>query len=137
MMAAAGILAAVVPLMILWPGILGIFDVSWLAISYGLLVLAAAVGNLAPLSSFLRQPVWLALGRYSYAIYMFHQLISGLLHGWILKQEPLIRNWQGALTTLAALLATLALAWLSFRFLESPFLKLGQRFRYRPDGGTS
>lgn len=137
MLAAAGILVGVVPLMILRPGILGIFDVSWLALSYGLLVLAAAEGNMGPLSSFLRQPVWIALGRYSYAIYMFHQLVSGLLHGWLLQQEPLIRNWQGALTTLAALLATLALAWLSFRFLESPFLKLGQRFRYRPGGGPS
>lgn len=137
MMAAAGILAAVVPLMILRPGILGVFDISWLALSYGLLVLAAAAGDVAPLSSFLRLPVWIVLGRYSYAIYMFHQLVSGLLHGWILNQEPMIRGWQGALTTLAALLATFALAWLSFRFLESPFLKLGQRFRYRPGGGPS
>lgn len=137
LLAAAACLAALVPLMILKPGILGVFDLSWLALLYALVVLMAASGTAAPLSSFLRQAWWISLGRYSYAIYMFHQLVSGLLHGLILKQEPLIRGWPGALTTLAALVTTLMLAWLSFRYLESPFLKIGQRFRYARSGNPA
>lgn len=134
-----GLLAAVVPLMILKPGILGVLNLSWLAALYGLLVLVAALGLHPWICVFLRQPLWRMLGKYSYAIYMFHQLVSGLLHGMILKQEPLIRGWAGAMTTLAALLVTCALAWLSYRYLESPFLRLGHRFRYQrhpaPEGG--
>lgn len=125
----AVLLAAGVPLMIIKPGILGVFDLSWLAASYSLLILSAALGTHALFSKLLCHPLWLWLGKYSYAIYLFHQFVSGLLHGLILKQEPIIRGLPGALTTLLALSVTFALAWLSFRFLEFPFQRFGKRWQ--------
>lgn len=131
-----GVLLAVVPLMILRPGCLGVWDLSWLALSYALLVLAAALGMYPPVGAVLRNPALMGLGKLSYGIYMFHQAASGLLHGWLGKQAPQIANGRDMAITFLALLATLAAAWTSYRFFESPILRFGHRFRYHPAPGN-
>jgi len=130
-----GVLLAVVPLMILYPGCLGVWDLSWLAVSYSLLVLAAALGMYSQVWVVLRYPALMWLGKLSYGIYMFHQAASGLLHGWLGKQAPQIANPRDMGITLLALLATLAAAWTSYRIFESPILRFGHRFRYYPAPG--
>jgi peptidoglycan/LPS O-acetylase OafA/YrhL len=66
----------------------------------------------------------------SFGLYLIHQPVAGLLHGILLGQAPKIDGWSGAITTICALLATMGLAELSFRYLEGPFLKLGKRYSY-------
>jgi peptidoglycan/LPS O-acetylase OafA/YrhL len=63
---------------------------------------------------------------------ILHMIAAGVLHGFLLRRPPGLYSPDSALVTLFALLLTLALAELSFRFFEAPFLRLGQRLRYAP-----
>lgn len=125
------IMLVIVPFMIMWPGCLGVFDKTWLAISYSLLVAAAVMGTHPRVARLLRNKTLVWLGTYSYGIYMLHQLASGLLHGVIKKQAPIIAGVDDAGITLLALLVTLMAAWISFKFFESPATRYGHRFRFQ------
>jgi peptidoglycan/LPS O-acetylase OafA/YrhL len=63
---------------------------------------------------------------------MFHQAVNGLLHGFMRGSAPQIQTISDGGITLLALFITLGLAMFSYRFFESPFLRLGHRFQYRP-----
>lgn len=75
------------------------------------------------------------LGKYSYGIYVYHHALKPVwMHffwrGWIV---PTIGSgWPGTFTYMAcATVASLLLAWLSWKFFESPILSLKSRFTYR------
>lgn len=72
----------------------------------------------------------LILGKYSYAIYVFHRLVhAGVLKvNWSFVPE----NYQGIAVFAATLLGSLAVALLSWVLLEKPFLQLKKYFP-RPD----
>jgi len=74
---------------------------------------------------------WLgALGGVSYCIYLFHQPVLGLTH-WLLRDAlPGLGNWPARLVTGLALITTLALARLSWRYLEGPLIRRGHTHRY-------
>ena len=76
------------------------------------------------------------VGRLSYGAYVFHDILHNLyLHivvhfgGARIAGNVPLRN---LLAAALALPATLLLAWLSFRFFESPFLNLKERWTVRP-----
>jgi peptidoglycan/LPS O-acetylase OafA/YrhL len=70
------------------------------------------------------------VGTRSYAIYLFHQPVSGLMHGLLGTGEPRITSLESALVTLSCIALSFALAEVSFRWLETPFLELGKRYSY-------
>ena len=111
---------------------LGAFNHSWLAGLYSILILIAFADTEPRLTGLLRAPVLVWLGQLSFGIYIFHQAVSGLLHGLLRRDVPHIRNPLDAGITVLALGVTVLLAQLSFRFIESPILRIGHRFRYRP-----
>lgn len=99
---------------------------GWSVLSVALLfpVVALACGGIlwAALSardSWLAHPALVALGRISYGLYVVHLASLRLL-------EPLWWPWRGVL----ALAVSVAIASLSYRFLERPFLRLKARFTY-------
>ena len=63
---------------------------------------------------------------------MFHQAVSGLLHGFLRHSPPRIGAPIDAGVTLVALCVTLLLAAFSYRFFEGPILRLGHHFQYSP-----
>jgi peptidoglycan/LPS O-acetylase OafA/YrhL len=64
------------------------------------------------------------LGKISYGLYMWH--FTGLLIATSLF--PLVHGWQRLGTTALGFVMTLFLALASYRWVESPFLRLKDRF---------
>ncbi|HEX3655406.1 MAG TPA: acyltransferase [Pirellulales bacterium] len=65
------------------------------------------------------------LGQVSYAVYMFHEPVSGLVQGWVRAALPRLSP-----ATAFALAITLVLAWLSWRWFEGPLVRAGHRWKY-------
>ncbi len=102
---------------------------------------SVAVGGVLLLLSVLRtrtsggNRVLIYLGRISYGLYVFHVL--GLLISDHTVPDQTASLLRYALRVLVALAATIAMAAVSYRWLETPFLSLKQRFTHvlsRPGG---
>jgi peptidoglycan/LPS O-acetylase OafA/YrhL len=63
------------------------------------------------------------LGTVAYAVYIFHQGINYLLHAAVFGAAPRIDGWGSALITSLSLATVLALAAVSWRFLEKPLIR--------------
>ncbi len=85
-------------------------------------------------------PSWLAyLGRISYGLYVVHSLVFFLVFQKVLpylhRLLPVVRPATVAtdtLATVAVFLFSIAVAHLSFRYFERPFLRLKERFTFVP-----
>jgi len=98
----------------------------------GVLIFIAILGAGHDGLSFLMHPILVYLGKISYGLYAFHILALRCAY-------YLFRNYHGpfhmTLSSVAALSLTLGMAAVSFRWLESPFLRLKQqKFTYVPSG---
>jgi len=102
---------------------------------------SVALGGVLLLLSVLRtrtsgsNRVLIYLGRISYGLYVFHVL--GLLISDHTVPDQTASLWRYALRVGVALAATIAMAAVSYRWLETPFLSLKQRFTHvfsRPGG---
>lgn len=102
------------------------------ALLYTLLILLALIYQGSPQTGFLRNSPLLWLGSRSYGIYLFHQGISATVHAMNGNYPPRISNYGEAMLTLSALVITLVLAELSFRYYESPLIRMGHKFKYGP-----
>lgn len=106
-------------------------------VGWGLVLLGAVLCFLALLGMDRRwAPRWITYwGKISYGLYLFHSLVLyltfGLLMGWFGGPQFLPRDpggpalWVG---TVLSLLALFGLAHLSYRWLETPFLRLKDRY---------
>ena len=96
-------------------------------------LLLAAIDVATPFSRILNTRPLISIGRLSYGIYFFHifviQVLSGRSMGILNKSHHL-----APLVAIISFAITYALAWLSFRFFESPFLRLKSRLAPRPGG---
>ena len=70
------------------------------------------------------------LGRISYGLYVFHVL--GLLISDYVVHDPTAGLIRYAIRVAVALAATIAMSAISYRWLETPFLRLKQRFTHVP-----
>ena len=68
------------------------------------------------------------LGKISYGFYVFHQIPHWLYQGMARRLIGRYTSHTAPLEGMIAAVCTYALAWLSFRFLETPFLRLKSRF---------
>lgn len=103
---------------------------TWLAGGALVLLLAGVLQSSPRLSGWLRVP-WLGrLGRISYGVYLYHQLVLGLCHGLLLRQFPRISSVADGLVTLLALGLTLLLAGWSWEHFEKGFIDRAHAVRY-------
>lgn len=94
--------------------------------------------------AFLRTRFMVYMGVISYPLYMYHQAINGLYHGWAFGQVPKVENWAGVGVAVAVMLTAGLLAAISTEFYEKPIRNFGRRFKYaaaddqpRPASGSS
>lgn len=78
----------------------------------------------------LRSTVLVKAGLISYALYMYHQAVNGLLHGFIFNQEPRIGSLAEFTVALLVIAIAIGLATLSYIYMENPIRRLGHRVRY-------
>jgi peptidoglycan/LPS O-acetylase OafA/YrhL len=129
--------------MLLWRGGLGtedrvvqVFGFSAVALFFGaLLVLALAAPAESALGKLLRNRALRITGQYSYALYLFHHPIAIFLGANYMPVGSLPRLLGSQLPAqvfffAVAGAASFALAWLSWRLIELPFLRLKTRFPY-------
>ena len=85
----------------------------------------------------LASPVLVAAGTISYALYMYHPAINGLLHGMFFGTEPRITNLPQLAVALLVIGSSVALAWVSTTYFEMPIRRLAHRMKYREVADTS
>jgi peptidoglycan/LPS O-acetylase OafA/YrhL len=107
---------------------LAVYFQSVLAVFYmGLLLLAAH----SPVASrFFRYKPLMFWGMISYGAYLFHQGILSVMHRVLYHQSPRIGSPGELAVTVLALGTTMLVAWLSYRYFESPILALGRKVHY-------
>jgi peptidoglycan/LPS O-acetylase OafA/YrhL len=75
----------------------------------------------------------LILGKYSFFIYLFHQLINGLFFAIFQNDSnPNLDGFESYLIEFFSITLTVVLARLSYRYVESQFMSLGHRLHYKP-----
>jgi peptidoglycan/LPS O-acetylase OafA/YrhL len=83
------------------------------------------------------------VGRMSYGAYVFHDIFHAVFlsiavnlvrhtEAGLKMRENVIQIQATLITTLVAFMSTLLMAWLSFKFFETPFLNLKERWTIRP-----
>jgi peptidoglycan/LPS O-acetylase OafA/YrhL len=105
-------------------------DPSAIAIFYGTFISLALVYREEKITSVLRSVFLVKLGMYSYGLYMYHQMVAGLVHGYFRGTSPSMETSYGVLLTFASLVATGLITWISFHTLEAFALSLGRRYKY-------
>jgi len=109
---------------------------SILAVFYCAVLILAVTEGRGPVASLTRRRWLRELGIVAYGVYLSHLAILLLAHGLILGKSPSLATGAEILTTVAAGIACFALAFLSWRAFERPFVSWARRFDYG-DAGTA
>jgi peptidoglycan/LPS O-acetylase OafA/YrhL len=108
-----------------------VVDIGWAAL---LVICMSAAKKISWVGRMFRVRILTFLGKYSYGIYLYHMVLFFLLGEWIsmawkwvgVRAEGIF-NWPVGLTILTI---TLMISYLSYRFLETPFLRLKKYFAH-------
>lgn len=85
----------------------------------------------------LSTPILVFFGVISYALYMYHPAVNGLLFGIVFATEPALPDTQHFIIALVVIPVSVALAWLSTRYFELPIRRWSQRASYRNEPAPS
>jgi peptidoglycan/LPS O-acetylase OafA/YrhL len=100
-----------------------VFGFPLLALGCALLILAALAPD-SPLHR-IRVPGASSLALWSYAVYLVHKQVSILVGGWMGEAGY---GPEHGMTIAAALAASLLAGWLLYRLVETPFMRLRERY---------
>jgi len=104
------------------------YNKSWLAVVWaGFLVMVLSGHSF--IVRLLRVPWLIHLGLISYGVYLFHQPLNGLAHGFIRHSTPYDGSDPGV--SLLALVVTLAIASILHRRIEFPLIRMGHRLTFK------
>ncbi|AWC20848.1 Acyltransferase family protein [Aminobacter sp. MSH1] len=98
--------------------------------SYPLAIWSAvllAMFNSAALNSFFANRTLVYLGQISYSVYLIHWIVISCLHRWAIRDHFESGTWAFFLAlTVPALLITVSISALTYRFIERPFVRFGK-----------
>lgn len=126
----AGLVAGAVA-MTFRPSTFGNLVYTWLACMYAVILLIAVSDRGAWVSGLLRNQVLVWFGIMSYGLYMYHQVIAGLMHGAFGEGVPSLATAKGVLLTAVSFVLTLIITAASFYLFEQRFVRFGHTFRYQ------
>jgi peptidoglycan/LPS O-acetylase OafA/YrhL len=128
------ILALLPPLLFLisWNGTSHnrVFEHTVYAVFYSALILLVFVDEQSPITKALcwKPLVW--MGTISYGLYLLHEPISGLAHGFVRHSPPGIFSVSCAIVTAGALVLTFVIAAASYYLVERRIIAFGHRYKY-------
>jgi peptidoglycan/LPS O-acetylase OafA/YrhL len=112
-------------------GEIGFLNHTIIALIFGSILLIALYTEKGLLFKILTAKWLIFIGGISYFLYLYHQIINGLLHLTILKHStPMIDGWYSIIITILGFVLTTILAVISYKYLESPLIKFSHKFKY-------
>ena len=87
-------------------------------------ILYLAITSEKWLNKVLSNRVFKTMGKISYSFYLWHVLVLPICAGWVVKLD-VSGIIAPALTTLLSTLVLYPVSYLSYKFLEKPFLSIG------------
>lgn len=112
-------------------GSLGVLKHTLFAVLFSLLILIVLIQPTLPLSRLFETKMMVFFGTISYSLYLFHNLINGVLHQVILNnQKPLLNNMNDLVVSIGALMISILLAKILHQILEQPLINIGKRRSY-------
>lgn len=103
---------------------------TWLAAFFAVILLLVLVRREGSLARLARMRWLRELGRVSYCAYIIHLVVNVIFHSFLRHAPPATSDLRGATVTILAAFATYAIAWVSWKVLEGPLLKVGHSFKY-------
>ncbi len=101
------------------------------AIAFGLALVFALTWKNSWYGAALRNRYLTRVGAISYSLYLFHFIMLGVVHHIFGNRlQTGIRSTRDMFITLVALVASLVFSWMIYRFVETPFVNFGKRFKY-------
>jgi peptidoglycan/LPS O-acetylase OafA/YrhL len=95
-------------------------------------VMLVLTGHAPRIAAWLRHPWLVHIGIISYGIYLLHESMDGLVHAVLLNAKPRFQTPIEMVVSGLALAITIAVASLSWRWFERPFVEWSHRqFRYQ------
>jgi peptidoglycan/LPS O-acetylase OafA/YrhL len=110
---------------------------TWIAMFYLSLILIVMMSPNATLKRMLSARWLTGLGSIAYGVYLLHVPIAAICFHVAGYPELWITDWRCILLILAALALTIAVARTSYRFFESPLIRLGHTVAYARRADTS
>jgi peptidoglycan/LPS O-acetylase OafA/YrhL len=112
------------------------FGTTFIAIGVASLLIAIMRG--APEAKRFTSKFLCFFGHTSYAVYLTHLTVLGMMHGLILGTRPDIATWPQVLVTLAALPVATLVGWILYKAVEEPCMHLAMRWTWsREAKGTT
>lgn len=103
---------------------------TWLALFYAASVVVALARRESWVATLARTRWLRSLGAVSYCVYIIHLVVDSACHAIILGRAPKTTDWKGAVVTIVAGILSYALAIVSWRFFEHPFVRRGHLIKY-------
>jgi peptidoglycan/LPS O-acetylase OafA/YrhL len=100
------------------------------AVAFGGLLLVVLLSPHSLFSRFLASRPMRELGNMAYSTYLFHPILLCVTFRAINGHDPQLKDMGDITVIVAALITTLILSFLSWRFLEKPLVAIGHRYKY-------
>jgi len=117
--------------LILGEKVFNIFKYTWLALLYSSILWIILRCYLPFFNCILKNKILIWSGMISFAVYMFHQPVSGIMHGLIYQRAPKITSIYELSITILSLLITILMAFLTYHTFEKKLIKKGHNFKYQ------
>jgi peptidoglycan/LPS O-acetylase OafA/YrhL len=110
------------------PAVFDVVGELFVGLCFGAFLLLVVTGS--PEGQRFRSRTLRFFGSISYCLYLVHQPIAGIMHGYILGAQPDVANLQQVLVSITAVVVSVCVATLSWILLERPLIEFGHRWKY-------